>query len=68
MKTAKSRLSGAILLILAIAVLTCGLFSMNAADEGTPFNALYTASNAETAALTAAGEIKPKPTMKRGDV
>ena len=60
MRHAKSRLSGAILLILAIAILLTGVFALKAPGEGTPLNALYAAAVNEQAALTAAQEAVTK--------
>jgi len=54
MKFAKSRICGAILLILAAAVLVTGIFAGQAANEGTPLNPLYVASAAEHTALESA--------------
>ena len=60
MKNAKSRLSGAIVLILAIAVLLTGIFAARAPEEGTPLNAAYAAAQSEKSALTAAQEAAVK--------
>jgi len=56
MKFAKSRISGAILLILSLALIFTGVFSAKAPTEGTPFHAVYSAAIHEQAALTAAHE------------
>lgn len=56
MKTAKSRLTGVILLILAAVLVFTGIFASKAAEEGTPLNAAFTAAENEKATLTAAQE------------
>lgn len=56
MNFAKSRICGAILLILAAALMLTGAFSMKAPAEGTPFHAAFTRAADEKAALTAASE------------
>ena len=56
MKTAKSRLTGAILLILAAVIVFTGIFASRADQENTPLNAAFVAAESEKAALTAAAD------------
>ena len=56
MKFAKSRISGAIVLILSIALILTGVFAAKAPTEGTPFHPAYSAAVNEQAALTTASE------------
>ena len=54
MKFAKSRITGAILLILSIALIFTGVFAAKAPNEGPPFPPAYAQAANEQAALTAA--------------
>lgn len=55
MKFAKSRLCGALLILLSAALLLAGIFSSTAEREGTPFHGVYAGAIAEKQALTDAG-------------
>lgn len=64
MKFAKSRLSGLILMILAVALLLTGVFSSRADQPGTPLNAAFAAAQSEKAALSTAQQTVTDATEK----